>query len=157
MPIRDEQPSDHAAVGALHRAAFGGEHGGAVADLVNALRRDDPAALSLVAEEDGEIAGHVMFSRGLLDAPRRLVPVQSLSPLSVAPHLQRRGIGSALIQAGLHLLDERGAPLVFLEGDPRYYSRAGFTPRATTASANRPCASPTRASRSSASPPTNPG
>ncbi|MEV0567515.1 N-acetyltransferase [Dactylosporangium sp. NPDC050588] len=128
MPIRTEQPSDHAAVGALHRAAFGGEHGGAVADLVDALRLDDPAALSLVAEEDAEIAGHVMFSRCLLDAPRRLVPVQSLSPLGVAPHRQRRGIGSALIQAGLRQLDERGAPLVFLEGDPAYYSRAGFTP-----------------------------
>ncbi|GAA1533226.1 hypothetical protein GCM10009827_059050 [Dactylosporangium maewongense] len=123
MLIRTEHPSDHAAVGALHRAAFGGEHGGTAARPVT-----PSAALSLVAEEDGEVAGHVMFSRCLLDAPRRQVAVQSLSPLAVAPHLQRRGIGSALIQAGPRRLDERGVPLVFLEGDPGYYARAGFTP-----------------------------
>jgi putative acetyltransferase len=125
MGIRIEQPADRDAVGAVVRTAFGG-HGVVVAQLVEALQRDDPAALSLVAEEAGEIVGHIMFSRTLLDAPRRLVPVQTLSPLAVAPHWQRRGIGSALIRAGLQLLDDRGVPLVFLEGDPGYYSRAGF-------------------------------
>jgi putative acetyltransferase len=128
MAVRSEQARDFDAVGALHRSAFGGEHGGTVARLVDALRRDDPGALSLVADEAGEVAGHVMFSRALLDAPRRLVAVQSLSPLGVAPAWQGRGIGSALIRAGLERLDERGVPLVFLEGDPRYYERAGFRP-----------------------------
>ncbi|OJF16080.1 GNAT family N-acetyltransferase [Couchioplanes caeruleus] len=99
-----------------------------MARLVDALRRDDPGALSLVSEEAGEVVGHVLFSRALLDAPRRLVAVQSLSPLAVAPRWQRRGIGSALVRAGLQRLDERGVPLVFLEGDPRYYSRLGFSP-----------------------------
>jgi putative acetyltransferase len=69
-----------------------------------------------------------MFSRCLLDAPRRLVEVATLSPLAVIPERQRRGIGSALIRHGLRHLDDRGVPLVFLEGDPRYYSRAGFGP-----------------------------
>ncbi|SNT55514.1 putative acetyltransferase [Asanoa hainanensis] len=71
-----------------------------------------------------------MFSRALLDAPRELVPVRSLSPLPVAPHWQRRGVGTALIREGLRQLDEQGVPLVFLEGDPAYYSRTGFTPAA---------------------------
>ncbi|MFI5889708.1 GNAT family N-acetyltransferase [Actinoplanes sp. NPDC051513] len=132
MPLRNEQPRDGEAVGSLHRTAFGGEHGGTVAQLVDALRRDDPGALSLVAEEEGQIVGHIMFSRALLDAPRRLVAVQSLSPLAVAPPWQRRGIGTALIRAGLQRLDEQGVPLVFLEGDPRYYSRAGFRPAGDT-------------------------
>jgi putative acetyltransferase len=127
MEIRLEQPDDHAAVARVHRRAFG-DHGEVVARLVSALRQDDPDALSLVAVADGEIAGHVMFSRSLLDAPRRLVPVQVLSPLSVLPESQRRGIGAALIRTGLHRLDARGVPLVFLEGDPRYYTRAGFAP-----------------------------
>jgi putative acetyltransferase len=105
-----------------------GDHGGAVAGLVDALRHDDPAALSIVADEAGAVVGHVMFTRVLLDAPARLVPVQVLSPLGVAPPWQRRGIGSALIRDGLRMLDERGVPLVFLEGDPDYYSRAGFEP-----------------------------
>ena len=118
---------DHDAVRAVHRRAFGNDHGRTVAGLVDALRRDDPAALSLVAEEAHEVVGHIMFSRCLLDAPRRLVPVQSLSPLAVVPDRQGRGIGAALIRRGLRELDERGVPLVFLEGDPRYYARAGFS------------------------------
>jgi putative acetyltransferase len=121
MTLRREEPQDHAAVDAVVRRAFGEER---VVRLVAALR---PATLSLVAEEAGEVVGHVMFSRCLLDAPPRLVEVQTLSPLAVTPQWQRRGIGSALIEAGLRELDALGVPLVFLEGDPAYYSRAGFT------------------------------
>ncbi|GIF63582.1 N-acetyltransferase [Asanoa ishikariensis] len=128
MPLRVEQVRDHDAIASVVRTAFGGAHGDTVALLVGALRRDDPDVLSLVCEEADEVVGHVMFSRGLVDAPQRLVPVRSLSPLSVAPRWQRRGVGSALIHEGLRRLDERGVPLVFLEGDPAYYSRAGFTP-----------------------------
>lgn len=86
------------------------------------------AGLSLVAEHDRQVVGHVMFTRSLLDAPRRLVDVQVLSPLAVMPQLQKRGIGSALVRHGLGVLTERAVPLVFLEGDPGYYSRFGFAP-----------------------------
>jgi putative acetyltransferase len=127
MTIRVEEPGDHDAVAVVERTAFGvGGSGETVARLVDALRRDDPGALSLVAEEDGEIVGHIMFTRSLLDAPARLVPVQVLSPLAIAPGSQGRGVGTSLIAAGLSELESRGVPLVFLEGDPRYYSRAGF-------------------------------
>lgn len=130
MTLRVEQVGDRAAVAEVNRAAFGGkrgdEHGNVVARLVDSLRRDDPDALSLVAEEDGRIVGHTMFTRTLLDAPERLVPIKVLSPLAVAPERQRTGIGSALVREGLRRLDEAGVPLVFLEGDPAYYSRLGF-------------------------------
>jgi putative acetyltransferase len=133
MEVREERPDDRAAVWDLQRRAFGdhgrAEHGRVVADLVDSLRDTiTPAAggLSLVAEQDGRIAGHAMFTRSLLDAPRRLVDVQVLSPLGVLPELQGRGIGSALVRHGLKTLAERGVPLVFLEGDPAYYSRFGF-------------------------------
>ncbi|WP_091059104.1 GNAT family N-acetyltransferase [Micromonospora humi] len=128
MILREEQTRDRDRVGALHREAFGREHGEVVARLVDDLRRDDPGVLSLVAEEPDQIVGHVMVSRCRLDAPRRLVDVVSLSPLGVAPRWQRRGVGSALVRRGLQELDVRGVPLVFLEGDPRYYSRLGFVP-----------------------------
>jgi putative acetyltransferase len=125
VDIRIEQTRDHDTVRALQRVAFA-DQGPVVADLVDALRQDDPDALSLVAELEGQVVGHIMFTCSRLDAPRRLVDVQVLSPLGVLPQHHRQGIGSALARHGLGLLDERGVPLVFLEGDPRVYAGLGF-------------------------------
>ncbi len=129
MEIRLERAADRAAVGAVHRAAFGDE-GDLVARLVEALRSTmTPAtSLSLVAADGAAVVGHVMFTRSLLDAPRRLVDVQVLSPVGVLPERQGQGVGSALIRRGLQLLAGRGVPLVFLEGAPGYYPRFGFEP-----------------------------
>ena len=126
--VRPEEAADHEAVRELHRAAFG-DHGDVVAALVDDLRASAPREhrLSLVADVGGSVVGHILFSPALLDAPRRLVNVQTLSPLAVLPRLQRRGLGAALIRAGLDVMADRGVPLVFLEGDPRYYGRFGFT------------------------------
>jgi putative acetyltransferase len=131
VDVRPERPADRPAVRRLHLAAFG-DHGPVVADLVDDLRQGLTAddGLSLVAEDGDGVVGHVMFTGGLLDAPRRLVPVQVLSPLAVTPARQRRGVGSALVRAGLRVLAERSVPVVFLEGDPAYYSRLGFVPGA---------------------------
>ncbi|MEU7097291.1 N-acetyltransferase [Streptomyces longwoodensis] len=129
MDLREERAGDRQAVRDLHLEAFG-DHGLVVADLVDTLRGTltPEDGLSLVAERDGQVVGHVMFTRSLLDAPRRLVDVQVLSPLAVRPELQQRGIGSALVRHGLGVLAGRGVPLVFLEGDPGYYTRFGFVP-----------------------------
>jgi putative acetyltransferase len=129
MDLREERPGDRELVRDVQRLAFG-DHGPVVADLVDSLRETitPTDGLSLVAEDDGQLVGHVMFTRSLLDAPRRLVAVQVLSPLGVLPGHQERGIGSALVRHGLEVLAGRPAPLVFLEGDPRYYSRFGFAP-----------------------------
>jgi putative acetyltransferase len=129
MDLREELPSDGQAVRGVHLGAFG-DHGPVVADLVDTLRDTLTAdeGLSLVAEHDGQVVGHVMFTRGLLDAPRRLVDVHILSPLAVAPPFQRQGIGAALVRHGLSILAERAVPLVWLEGDPGYYARLGFEP-----------------------------
>lgn len=129
MRLRVEQRSDRAAVRGLHLAAFG-DHGQVVADLVDALRDEASGddALSLLAEDPhGTVVGHVMFTRSLLDAPRRLVGVQVLSPVAVLPERQGQGAGAALIRAGLDVMIERSVPVVFLEGDPGYYSRLGFS------------------------------
>jgi putative acetyltransferase len=130
MDLRGERPGDLEVVRDIHRMAFGGDHGVVVADLVDALRETITPAdgLSLVAETDGQVVGHVMFTRSLLDAPRRQVAVQVLSPLAVRPGYHRRGIGSALVRRGLEVLAERAVPVVFLEGDPAYYCRFGFMP-----------------------------
>jgi putative acetyltransferase len=125
--VRSELPEDQLAVRRVQTAAFG-DRGPAVADLVDDLRQlvTNTEGLSLVAEQAGEVVGHALFTPSWLDAPRRLVTVGVLSPLAVAPEHQGRGVGSALVTAGLKMLADRGAPAVFLEGDPRYYSRFGF-------------------------------
>lgn len=128
MDLRAEREPDRAFVRRLHLAAFG-DHGPVVAALVEALRDQVTAGngLSMVATDvDQDVVGHVMFTRALLDAPRRLVEVQVLSPVAVLPARQNHGIGTDLIKAGLQVMTDRSVPVVFLEGDPGYYSRLGF-------------------------------
>lgn len=127
--MRPERESDWSAVRSVHLAAFA-DHGHVVASLVDDLRAAVARGegVSFVAEEQDEIVGHIMFTQSLLDAPKRLVPVQVLSPIGVLPAWQKQGVGTSLIRRGLELLAERGAPLVFLEGPPAYYSRHGFEP-----------------------------
>jgi putative acetyltransferase len=128
--LRHELTRDRESVRDVVTRAFGEEQGAAVANLVEDLRTSVTPGdgLSLVAEHDGEVVGHVMFTRSLLDAPRRLIQVQVLSPLSVAPEHQKRGVGSALVRHGLGILAKAAVPLVFLEGAPAYYHRFGFAP-----------------------------
>jgi putative acetyltransferase len=137
VTVRPEAPGDLAAVQAVVAAAFGDEP---VAELLDDLRRS-PAwlGLSLVAEESvperegrhragpsGGIVGHVSLTLAWVDDPARVIEVLVLSPLSVRPDQQRRGIGSVLVRAALDLAESRREPLVFLEGDPAYYGRLGF-------------------------------
>jgi putative acetyltransferase len=123
---RAERPGEAPAVRAVVAAAFANEP--IVPDLVDALRAspDWIDGLSFVAEVDRQIVGHILFTRSLLDAPPRLVDVLVLSPVSVAPPEQGRGIGSNLIRFGLAEVARRTEPLVFLEGSPTFYGRLGF-------------------------------
>ena len=99
MDIREELPGDKESVRDILVRAFGGrggsDHALVVAAMVDTLRETitPTAGLSLVAEEGGRIVGHVLFTRSLLDAPRRLVEVHVLSPLAVTTDCQRRGVG----------------------------------------------------------------
>ncbi len=118
MIIRDESRKDGSAVRRVVVAAF---DRAAEADLVDALGESGDVAISLVAEDDGEIVGQVLFSK--LQAPDGCI---ALAPLSVTPGRQNRGIGSMLMRAGLVRAKREGWQAVFLLGDPCYYGRFGF-------------------------------
>lgn len=118
IAIRPERPEDAPAIRSILVAAFGGED---EARLVERLRADGDAALSLVAVEEGRVVGHVLFSR--LAAP---FPALALAPLAVDPARQRSGIGAALVRAGVATAGREAWAGVFVLGEPAYYGRFGF-------------------------------
>lgn len=128
MRIRPETAADHEAVADVTAAAFGKQDEARLVDAIRASAEFVPE-LTLVAEEDGRILGHVMYSYSALEgSDTRLL---QLSPLSVAPDRQNEGIGAALTRESLRLADERGEPLVLVLGHPTYYPRFGFRPAST--------------------------
>jgi putative acetyltransferase len=118
VEIRDEMERDWKAIHQVVSAAFGQT---AEANLVAALRATGDSVLSLVAEENTQLVGHVMLSK--MGAP---FPALALAPVSVIPARQRLGIGSALIRKALSRAREDGWAAIFVLGDPAYYERFGF-------------------------------
>ena len=124
MVIRPERSEDIGGIRAVNRAAF---ETATEADLVDALREQADPVVSLVAEEAGSIAGHIMFSPVTLSGGGR-TPLMGLAPMAVRPDAQRRGIGSALVRAGLDRCRHLGCGAVVVVGHPEYYPRFGFVP-----------------------------
>jgi putative acetyltransferase len=126
MLIRRETPSDRSAIHAVHDAAFARGDGSVAPEpgLVDVLRAagDIVPELSLVAEVDGAVVGHVAGSRARLDADGSV----GIGPLGVRPDHQGQGVGSALMHAVLAAADALHFPEAVLLGDPRYYQRFGF-------------------------------
>ncbi|TDB38249.1 MAG: N-acetyltransferase [Actinobacteria bacterium] len=92
--------------------------------IVDALRAEGALAVSLVAIDDGRVLGHVAFSRAVVGNAGN--GWYLLGPLAVSPACQGRGIGSALVEAGLSEIRSHGAAGCVLVGDPGYYGRFGF-------------------------------
>jgi putative acetyltransferase len=126
--IRPEQPGDHAAIRKLHEIAFAPS--AVEAEIVDALRADHDHVpeLCLVAEQDGEIVGHVMVSEAMVGDHRAL----GLGPIAVAPTHQHRGIGAELMRATIERAKQTDYTLIALLGHPAYYPRFGFVPAAET-------------------------
>jgi predicted N-acetyltransferase YhbS len=124
--IRPERPDDEAAIRRVTEAAFTGHpHSeGTEPAIVDALRADGDLVLSLVAESDGEVVGHVAYSHATLsDGGEGWL---ALGPISVDPARQGEGIGRALVEAGAAHWRDAGASGVVLLGDPALYGRFGF-------------------------------
>lgn len=119
MNIRSERASDHDALRSLIDDAFGQADEAA---LVDRLRQAGVLSHSLVAEINNTIVGHVALSR--LRAPADCL---ALAPVAVSPHMQGRGIGSALVTAAIDAARHDGNHAIFVVGAPDYYARFGFS------------------------------
>ena len=123
VTVREERVDDHAVIRHVNESAFGTAE---EADLIEALRTEGVVLLSAVAEVDGQIVGHVLFSRIWVDAATPVEAV-ALAPVAVLPSHQRRGIGDRLIRYGLEALRAFGERIVIVVGHPTYYPRFGFS------------------------------
>ena len=123
VKVRDAKPSDADGIRAVHFAAFQTEQ---EAQLFDKLTLAGDALISLVAEEEGLIIGHALFSRMDVEGDGKVIAAMGLAPVAVVPDWQGQGLGTALIHAGLRVAESRGADLVFVLGEPRFYRRFGF-------------------------------
>jgi putative acetyltransferase len=124
MNIREEQSGDETGIRRVNLAAF---ETSTEADRVDALRGDPAPIISLVAEEDGNIVGHILFSPATLVADPRL-SLMGLAPMAVIPPRQRAGIGSRLVVEGIERCRRGNVKAVVVLGHPDYYPRFGFVP-----------------------------
>ncbi len=129
IEVRPEQDSDREAVFRINERAFGGPD---EARLVDRLRTQADPMISLVAESDGQPAGHILFTPVAIEDSSKpgQVPAMGLAPMAVDPQFQRQGIGSQLVRAGLDVCLGIDRPVVFVLGHPEYYPRFGFRPAA---------------------------
>jgi len=126
ITIRIETSADQSAVSQVNRAAF---PTAAEAGLVDSLREQAKPLLSLVAECEKHVVGHIMFSPVELDGYPEL-NLMGLAPMAVLPEYQRQGIGSVLVRAGIEECRQLGTQAIVVLGHPEYYPRFGFRPAA---------------------------
>jgi putative acetyltransferase len=122
IEIREERPDDVAAVRDLNTRAFGQDQ---ECNIVDALRANGAALLSLVATLNDQVVGHIMYSPVIIGGNVRGA---ALGPMAVLPEHQRQGIGSKLIEVGNRKLKDAGCPFIIVAGHSDYYPRFGFRP-----------------------------
>jgi putative acetyltransferase len=133
VTTRTERPGDEEGIRDLMVLAFAaselGHHG--EADLVDRIRACCPEMISLVAEVDNRLVGHILFTPVAIEGKDREVQGMGLAPMSVLPEFQRQGVGTLLIESGFEILRGARISFVIVLGHPKYYSRFGFVPAST--------------------------
>lgn len=122
--VRPETAADVEAVRRVNRLAFGQDE---EAGIVDALRAGGHVRMSLVAEVNGVVVGHILFSRLPILTNAGTVEAISLAPMAVLPEYQRKNIGSALVEQGLESCRAAGHRIVVVLGHPEFYPRFGFS------------------------------
>ena len=125
ISIRPETPADPPAIRDVIVQAFGQE---VEANLVDLLRQQKAAVISLVAEVDGHIVGHILYSPVTIETNPRKRQIPGLAPLAVLPAWQRRGVGGALIRNSFEICCSLPVDGAVVLGSPEYYPRFGFFP-----------------------------
>ncbi len=127
LRIRPETDDDTTRITEINDCAFGQEDEGI---LVQRLRRTDAfdSGLSLVAEVDGTVNGHILFYPVVIESGAGAHQTLALAPMAVIPELQNKGIGSALVTEGLEAAKRQGHRSVIVLGHAEYYPRFGFQP-----------------------------
>jgi putative acetyltransferase len=134
ITTRDESAKDADAIRRVHREAF---PSALESQLVDALRASGRATISLVAERDGVVVAHILFSPVTVgERPPELTRALGLAPVAVSPAFQSKGVGSALIKSGLDVARHAGYRFVVVLGEPGYYARFGFQKASTAGLAN---------------------
>ena len=123
--IRSEMPDDRDGIREVTRLAFGRE---SESVLVDGLRDEGAFVASLVAVEDGQIVGHVLFTRVFIETKDGKADGICMAPVSVHPEWQSKGLGSALIKSGFQVCRSSGEKIAVVLGHPKYYPRFGFSP-----------------------------
>ena len=123
--VREERPEDFEAVRRVNELAFGQPQEAA---LVESLRAVAEPHISLVAEVEGRVVGHIFFSPVRLESEGATHEALALGPMAVLPEFQGRGVGSSLVLEGLEECRRRGHEAVFVLGHPEFYPRFGFEP-----------------------------
>jgi len=123
LTIRPERPEDIPGIRLINLQAFGQP---TEADIVDQLRQTCRESLSLVAEDNRQLVGHILFTPAVIECNGRQVIGMGLAPMAVLPKRQRQEIGSALVRCGLYTLREQGCPFVIVLGHPHFYPRFGF-------------------------------
>lgn len=122
--IRTPAPCEREAIRAVEEAAFGQPDEATLSEALIAAGDD---VLGLVAEKDGLLVGHILFSRLIIkQAAGGQFAAVALAPLGVLPAFQQRGIGTALITMAHRHLKDKGERLSVVLGDPAYYGRFGY-------------------------------
>lgn len=122
--IRPENPTDQTAISEINELAFGRPN---EAQLVEALRATAAFTLSLVAEQDNQLVGHILFTPlTIVDEAGAIHTALGLGPLAVLPVYQNQGIGGQLVRQGLAECRQAGHGLVIVLGHRTYYPRFGF-------------------------------
>lgn len=123
--IRPEKNEDIPVIHQVNQLAFGREN---EAQLVSMLRKENVITLSLVAESNGQIIGHILFSPVTITNADSRWQAVGLGPIAVLPEFQNQGVGAALIRSGMDELKKLGHDVVIVLGHPEYYPRFGFKP-----------------------------